>query len=215
MNSDRKAHRAYSIVDLSPDLPAFWPELPQELAQTKTGQGQYYLSLMISTKPGGIASTYFEQIDVGASSQLMGPNGKFKINPSDRGKIFICSGTGLAPFVPMMRQVLYHNPEAEVKLFFAVWTQEDDFAKSFISDLLDKNKYPHFDMYTVIDEWREEDLAEPHNLGGRVTDQVPKNVPNLVEHDFYLCGHPGMVAAMEEELVGLGCQHIFKEKFGK
>ena len=203
-----KTFRSYSTVSVSKNPPTYFE------TNLKTLESGFYISFMISTKPGGAASTYFEEIKIDQELSAIGPNGKFALNINNKPKAFVATGTGLAPFVPMIEKVLDKDKQAEIKLFFAVWNKESDFADQFFAKYLNQN-YPNFKIYTVIDE-ATEDLDE-FNLAGRVTTIVPKIVSEANTYDYYLCGHPAMVTAMNEVLEGLGGnnENIFMEKFGK
>jgi len=204
-----KTFRAYSTVQVNNNPPDFFED-SKKLPKLTKGN---YVSFMISTKPGGKASKYFEEITPETSLNAVGPSGKFKLHTSLKDKVFIATGTGLAPFVPMIKELLDKDPEYQIYLFFAVWNKESDFSKQFFKEY-DNSNYPNFKIYTVVDEFKEEDLDEFH-LGGRVTTEVPKIITDVKAFDFYLCGHPAMVASMNEVLLELGSETVFMEKFGK
>ncbi len=206
-----KQFRAYSTVHFDFRPPSYFPETE---SLNKLSQ-ESYISFMISTKPGGKASEYFDNIKLGDELPALGPSGKFSLVKNDKPKVFVATGTGLAPFVGMIEELLEENPESQIKLFFGVWNKESDFAKKFFKKYHQNHNYPNFQIYTVIDDFKEEDLSET-NLGGRVTDKIPEVINDLVKYDFYLCGHPAMVSAMNEVLVNKGCEgNIYMEKFGK
>lgn len=204
-----KVHRAYSIAHLSSQAPFFalqHGDLP------KTTEQQKYLSLIISTKPAGPGSEYFEEIKVGDTTHGLATSGRFKVVESELPKFFICTGTGLAPFVPMINQVFEQNPEAEVKLFFGTTNRAYDFSRQFFrEDLL---RRPNFQIYTCVDE--EEFEEDELTFMGRVTEIAPKFTTDLQGTEFYLCGNPLMVQAMEAKLKELEVprQQILKEAFG-
>jgi Na+-transporting NADH:ubiquinone oxidoreductase subunit F len=204
-----KVHRAYSIAHLSSQPPFFalkQGELPQANEQRK------YLSLIVSTKPAGPGSEYFEQIKVGDTTPGLAVSGRFKVVDSELPKFFVCTGTGLAPFVPMINQVFEQNPEAEVKLFFGTMKRGYDFSRQFFDETTLQK--PNFQIYTCIDE---EEFAEDElTFMGRVTEIVPKFTTDLEATEFYLCGNPLMVQAMETKLKELAVPkpHIVKEAYG-
>jgi len=56
---------------------------------------------------GGTFTPLLWRLAVGAKMRMIGPKGKFVLEPEDeRIHLFISSGTGNAPFVAMMRQAL-------------------------------------------------------------------------------------------------------------
>jgi NAD(P)H-flavin reductase len=203
--------RAYSVVECSPTSPSFFSET-KLLPKTEPGT---YVSFLVSCKAGGHGSKFFENSKPGIEVSAVGPAGSFGLIESDRAKIFVATGTGLAPFVGMISQVLDGDNQAEVYLFFAVWTKPDDYAKLFFEKYSDQGKYPNFKIYTVVDRFEESDLEE-FVKGGRVTTVIPEMISNLPDYDYYLCGHPAMVSSMEEVLLSyeVSKDQIKKEKFG-
>ena len=64
---------------------------------------EFYLRLV----QGGTFTPLLWDLPVGHRMRMIGPKGKFMLEPDDdRTHLFISSGTGNAPFVSMMRQLL-------------------------------------------------------------------------------------------------------------
>ena len=64
---------------------------------------EFYVRLV----EGGTFTPLLWRLPVGHAMRMIGPKGKFMLRPDDeRTHIFISSGTGNAPFVAMMRQLL-------------------------------------------------------------------------------------------------------------
>ena len=59
-------------------------------------------------------TTLLWRLPVGQRMRMIGPKGKFLLEPNDdRTHLFISTGTGLAPFVSMIRQTLARWPAAQ------------------------------------------------------------------------------------------------------
>ena len=215
-----KTYRAYSVAYLGKKAPNF--EIPTNLPDLESGN---YICFMISTKPGGIASGFIEKVEVGASLQAVGPSGKFATKSDSSEHVFVSTGTGLAPFVPMIENLLIQNPENKIDLFFGCWVLTDNFADKFLGKFLHNPKYPNFKMIIVAEDLQGEKESQKIFEGkvfsmtfeGRVTTVIPKLIPNLADKNYYLCGHPMMVAAMNDVLVGekVPTEKIVMEKFGR
>jgi all-trans-retinol 13,14-reductase len=204
---DQETRRPYSIVSCGER-----PEFVEGLEVDPDLNISSYISFLISTKSGGNASQFFQKAQVGTELEAIGPTGSFRLVENSNAKVFVATGTGLGPFIPMVTKVLEDNPLQEVNVFFAVWNKEGDFAKSFF-ERFDPIIFPNLKVYTVIDQFLAQQLDQT-NLGGRVTTVIPQTLSNLEKYDFYLCGHPAMVTSMEEVLEGLGVENIYKEKYG-
>ena len=112
-----KVNRPYSISYLGKNIPPF--ETGSELLGNLSNGN--YISLMISTKPGGVASVFFDEITVGAKLNAIGPSGRFALINDEKPKVFVATGTGLAPFVSMVHTILKTNPNAKLDVFFGCW----------------------------------------------------------------------------------------------
>lgn len=216
-----KVYRSYSVCYVGRKAPNFY-KVGLDLPDLETGE---YICFMISTKPGGTASNYFDHIEVGRQLTGVGPAGNFKLKENPLEKVFVATGTGLAPFIPMISTLLEANPTTKIDLFFGSWTLADSFAVNFFYKYLDNSdfpvvasnpKYPNFKIYHVAEDLQGNSETDTI-FGGRVTTVIPKVVKDLNSKEFYLCGHPAMVSAMVEVLLneGVSAEKIVMEKFGK
>ena len=188
---DPKTFRSYSIVALD----------------DKT------LTLLIDTRVGGIASKFFEASKEGTELNLIGvPLGRFAVQNTEKSKIFVATGTGLAPFVPMIKTILQKNPDAEVKLYFGARHEKDDYCEHFFEDF-SRDKHPNFQIIHCISQ--PEDNLPESSIEGRVTKVVPEKEQDCSEPEFYLCGNPKMVDDIQEVLRQHGAdENLFTEKYG-
>jgi all-trans-retinol 13,14-reductase len=203
-----KTFRSYSTISLDKIFPNYLNQKGENLTSGN------YIAFMISTKPGGSASDYFEKTEVGTELSAIGPNGKFALQENSLPKVFVATGTGLAPFVCMIEKLLNQNSNSEIKLFFGSWKLSEGFVVKFFDKYLNNSQYPNFQIYLVPEDLEGETESEFVKVG-RVTDVIPVVIQDFVNTEFYLCGHPGMVEAMKEVLINLGAENIIMEKFGK
>ena len=74
---------------------------------------EFYVRLV----DGGTFTPLLWRMPVGHGMRMIGPKGKFMLQPDDdRTHIFISSGTGNAPFVSMMRQLMIDGAPAPGRL---------------------------------------------------------------------------------------------------
>ena len=74
---------------------------------------EFYVRLV----EGGTFTPLLWRLPIGHRMRMIGPKGKFMLQPDDdRTHIFISSGTGNAPFVSMMRQLLIDGRTAAGRL---------------------------------------------------------------------------------------------------
>ena len=166
------------------------------------GLDDHRLRLLISTRTGGRGSQFIENADEGATTVVELPLGGFGLADSNRRRLFIATGTGIAPMLAMFAQApgLEHDT-----LVFGCRNREED-------------------LTTVIDSpmpgrvlrclSREE---APRAFHGRVTDALPGLTgssgldPRSTE--VYLCGSAAMVADTRGLLERAGYDSIHTEPY--
>lgn len=171
------------------------------------------MTLLIDVRIGGPASQFFEAAEEGTTLNLIGkPLGRFIVHDTGKPKIFVATGTGVAPFVPMIKATLDKNPEADVKLYFGVRTVKEDYSDALFDEYIHE-KYPHFEIVHCISK-PEGDLPDGYRHG-RVTKIVPEHLEDCRTQEFYLCGNPQMVDDIQEVLRKNGAdENLFTEKYG-
>src|SRR5690606_31913452 len=125
---------------------------------------------------GGLASEYFRSSEVGSKTQLMGPLGRFSYKNTTLKKVFICTGTGIAPFITMLKELKGRN--TPIDIFFGAKSKKENYGINYVKNYLNENiKY-----YSCLSR-------EPNELGvqGRVTVIVPQQNYDWKNTEFYLC----------------------------
>ena len=80
---------------------------PYSVASAPAVAGSDGYEFYVRLVQGGTFTPLLWRLPVGHAMRMIGPKGKFMLEPDDaRTHIFISSGTGNAPFVAMMRQLL-------------------------------------------------------------------------------------------------------------
>ncbi len=232
---ETKIYRSYSFVNYTSELPTFlenqipflrtkFPQInfdnsnqansqkPQNVIQNNEKNNQEkpsYWTFLVSSKSGGIASKLFEKIEIGSSIPVLAPIGRFGVLDTEVEKIFVCTGTGLAPFIPMIKKTL---TKAKCTLFFGTSDDAGDYGRTLCENFgLFEN--PNFVMYSgmfPIPTPNETEFVQ----NGTVTELLPKYVKEFENKEFYLCGNPFMVLDVEKLLIQGGAKVIIKENFG-
>ncbi len=171
-----------------------------------TDEGQIW-QFLVSSKMGGPASQLFDKCEVGLEINAMAPIGRFRVINSSSEKIFVCTGTGIAPFVAMIEESL---KLAKTTLFFGTSAEIGDYGRVLCDKFLD---HPNFRMYSGMFPDRVDNETE-FVKNGTVTELLPIVLTDF-EKEFYLCGNPFMVQDVEKMLLEKGVQTIVKENFGK
>jgi ferredoxin-NADP reductase len=138
------------------------------------------LGLCVYHVDGGEFSPLLAAAPVGTSLSFAGPHGYFTFRPSGRPVVFIATGTGIAPFLSMVRSgvtdfTLLHGVRTPRDLYY-----QDEFrsaARRYVPCLTETNGR----RQTVKNAFR-----------GRVSLYLTENFPPDA-YDFYLCGRQEMI----------------------
>lgn len=165
---------------------------------------EFYLRLV----RGGTFTPLLWDLPVGHRVRMIGPKGKFVLEPDDqRVHLFISSGTGNAPFVSMMRELLAAGTPRRAVFLNGVSHARDLGYRELLEVWQRSGEYP----VTFIPTISRPQL--PENVGwtgrtGRVESIVAPVVAELgldpTDTVAYLCGNPDMVLAAEQTLLDIG-----------
>ncbi len=155
--------------------------------------------------PPGIASSYIFNLKPGDKVTVSGPYGEFFIKDSNREKIYIGGGAGMAP----MRSHLFHlfktmNTDIKVSFFYGARSLREMFYDDEFQEI--KKKFPNF-SYTVA---LSEPLPEDNWKGSTgfihqiMQDEYLSKHEDPSEIEYYLCGPPMMIDAVNRMLYNMG-----------
>jgi ferredoxin-NADP reductase len=168
---------------------------------------------------GTFTPLLFDNLPVGHRMRMIGPKGKFTLLPDDdRTHIFISSGTGNAPFVAMMRQLLIDGRPRPVVFLNGVSYANELGYRERLEGWQRSGEYPVTFVPTVSRP------NDPANAGwtGRTGRVETILAPVLAELGLtpdnsiaYICGNPDMILAAEETLLGRGYpeEQVHKELY--
>jgi NAD(P)H-flavin reductase len=142
------------------------------------------LLFVIKLKDGGRVR---QKIDVGYVMTMKGPFGFFFTKENDHQKIFIGTGTGIAPFRPQILSLLHNGDTAPIHMYFGVRNEEDLFWKDEMLSL--SSQYSNLSIHCCLSG----ENADPQYLHGRVQQFFPQSITNSLTTDIYICGNPVMV----------------------
>ncbi|MGQ7248701.1 benzoate 1,2-dioxygenase electron transfer component BenC [Halomonas sp. V046] len=163
------AHRSYSFSSLPGDSRA---------------------SFLIRNVPGGLMSGYLgDTAKPGDQIAVTGPMGSFYLRAIQRPILMLAGGTGLAPFLSMLKQLSEAGCDQPIHMIYGV-TKDDHLVKCEELDAA-RDAIADFDYVTVV---ADEDSAHPRK--GYVTHHMDDGKLHDGDVDVYLCGPPPMVDAV-------------------
>lgn len=195
----RNVPRAYSIVDFD--------------------SKNLVLSFLIDISPQGVNSKYFEGMNIGDEVEISGPFGVFKLRDSNFNKVFVCTSTGIAPFLPMFSKLFISNFSGLITLFFGFRYFKDDFLDSFVENFINKDNFEYFKCISKEENLKNNFDLNPKVFAGRVTNCIEylflKKTFDFTNSEFYLCGSSEMVEDVKNLLLKLNVrkENILFEKY--
>ena len=176
---------------------------------------EFYVRLV----EGGTFTPLLWEMELGQKMRMIGPKGKFTLQPDDpRTHIFISSGTGNAPFVSMMKQMLADGAPRKAIFLNGVsyaheigyrsllegWERDGGYPVTYIPTVSRQNAQENADWQGRFG--RVEAILEP------VLDEYGLTPANSVA---YICGNPDMITTAEERLLAHGYseEQVHKELY--
>jgi ferredoxin/flavodoxin---NADP+ reductase len=153
-------------------------------------------------------TTALWRLPVGHRMRMIGPKGKFMLEPDDdRTHLFISTGTGIAPFISMMRTLLEDGAPRRAVILHGVSYVSDLGYRDLLEGWQENGEYPVVYVPTVSrpgDEanagWSGRTGRVEANIGG-VCDELGLDASNCVA---YICGNPEMIVSAESVLLDRG-----------
>lgn len=157
--------------------------------------------------PPGICSTYVFNLKPGDKITLSGPYGEFFIRDTEREMCYIGGGAGMAPMRSHLFH-LFHTLETGRKVTF--WYGGRSKKELFYLEDFDgiKAKFPNFDYHIALSEPQPEDNWEgPTGFIHQVCqDEYLLKHEDPTEIEYYMCGPPPMIAAVNNMLFNIGVE---------
>jgi ferredoxin--NADP+ reductase len=181
---------------------------PYSVASAPAVAGETGYEMYVRRVQGGTFTPTLFDLPVGHRMRMIGPKGKFTLLPDDdRIHIFISSGTGNAPFVAMMRQLLIDGRPRRAVLLNGVSYAHELGYRPLLEGWVASGEYPVTFVPTVS---RPDDPSNASWMGrtGRVESILAPVLDELgltpANSIAYICGNPDMIVSAEETLLGRG-----------
>jgi Na+-transporting NADH:ubiquinone oxidoreductase subunit F len=157
--------------------------------------------------PPGISSSYIFNLKPGNKVTISGPYGEFFIKDTDREMVYIGGGAGMAP----MRSHLFHlfhtlKTNRKVSFWYGARSKREMFYDEDFQEIQDK--YPNFSYNVALsDPLPEDNWDGPTGFIHQVVHDLylaKHEAPEDIE--YYLCGPPMMISAVNNMLYNLGVE---------
>jgi ferredoxin-NADP reductase len=174
------------------------PILRSYTIASPSGKGR--IRVVLKLVPGGPASEWFRVLPVGERVRFTGPMGFFVLDLQHFGDVVMgATGTGIAPFPPMIEELLARSEHGRIHLLWGLREEADLFWQDEIDRLVRASAGRVSATLTLSrpgPEWR--------GPRGRITGRVYELLPALTRPTFYLCGNGAMIRELKAGLVERG-----------
>ena len=157
--------------------------------------------------PPGLATSYIFNLKTGDKVTISGPYGEFFIKESDREMVYIGGGAGMAP----MRSHLFHlfqtlKTGRKVSFWYGARSLREMFYDDHFKDLADQ--FPNFNYQVALSDAMEEDNWKGSTgfIHQVLHDEYLSKHDDPTEVEYYMCGPPPMINAVEGMLDSLGVE---------
>ena len=157
--------------------------------------------------PPGVGSSYVFNLRPGSKVSLSGPYGDFFVNKTNREICFIGGGAGMAPMrCHILHQLHTEKTNRKITFWYGARSKSEMFYDEEFSELA--QKYNNFSYYVALSDPQPEDKWK--GLVGFIHqclyDNYLKTHDDPTEIEYYLCGPPMMIDAIENLLFDLGVE---------
>lgn len=176
-------------------------------------QAGYYDLTVRRVEEGLVSNFLLDEVKRGDLLQSSGPEGQFYYNPLFHDKTMVClaGGSGITPFMSMVREVVECGLDREIYLFYGNRNLKEAIFHHLLLDLSERFTNVH---YTPVIE---APLEGYQGLVGLIGGDLIKNTLDELEgKTFYLCGPQAMYdfCIPELERLGIPRRKIRKEVYG-
>jgi len=171
-----------------------------------------HIELCLNFVPSGKASHFLFNIKPNETVMIDGPYGIFKLKHNTNDKLFVCTGTGVAPLRAMIQELLSskeNKSNTRITLIFGERTEAELLYKKEFEQLQKAHK--NFKYIPT--------LSKPHKGWNGEKDYVQYVIQKYINQpqttDVYICGMKEMVEHVQTTLLEFNIpkQNIFIEKF--
>lgn len=173
--------------------------------------------LLIELVDQGLGSNYFKNLNIGKKTEFLGPAGVFTLKNTKKPKVFLATGTGLAPIKAMIDKLIIDNFKYPFYLFWGIKNKDLVYFLDEFKKMQQKNK--NFNFKICLSQ--EKDIKENEKnifFKGRVNQgfiNYFKNNQQIYDFEYYICGSREITESLKNFLLDLKINknQIFFEKF--
>lgn len=178
--------------------------------------GRYRLSV----KRQGLVSHHLHALREGDLLEARAPAGAFTIDPLEaRPAVLLGAGVGITPILAMLRSIVFEGlRKRKVRPTYVLQAARIHADRAFAAELsaLATQGQGAIKLVRVLSDPRGAQLGRDYDAEGRIDADLLRRLLPFDAYDFYLCGPPGFMQALYDQLAELGVpdERIHAEAFG-
>ena len=169
--------------------------------------------LIIGMVPGGLASNYLFSLKEKTEVIFQGPAGMYGMRENEKEKIFLVTGTGIAPILSMIKSE-YKISNVKYQIFWGLKNYEDVYLFNELKKFNIKICLSREQNLNIIPEVDRKYFQIGH-VDTCLEKQILDTKYSILNTDFYLCGGRLIVESLKQFLLakGIPLENIIFEKF--
>ena len=172
-----------------------------------------YYEITVAAVEGGFVSGYLlQQLKVGDRLEANGPAGVFRYHPVFHSKrsVFLGGGSGITPFVSMIRTALESGEDRDMTLLYGSRTEELAMYHRELAAFAEG--HPNFHYTLILSDEEKEGMEH----GFIDAERIRAHVPEILDCTYYMCGPAVMMEFCRKALDELQIpgRSIRREVFG-
>ena len=160
-----------------------------------------------SDVPPGLMSSWVFNLRAGDKVRVYGPFGEFFARKTDAEMVFVGGGAGMAPMrAHIFDQLLRINTDRKITFWYGARSLREMFYVDEFDKLQEDNK--NFNWHVALSDPLPEDdwSGETGFIHQVLLDNYLKSHPAPEDCEYYMCGPPPMIKAVEDMLDDLGVE---------
>ncbi len=173
-----------------------------------------YYDITVKRVENGLVSNHLlDRVNRGAELTSSGPEGNFYFNPIIHKSTLVCiaGGSGITPFMSMIREIVACGLDRTVHLFFGNRSDEDAIFHAELTDIA--QRYDNVRYVPVIEDPGDGFDGACGFVTGKLIEEF---IGDIDDKSFFICGPQGLYDFCLPELEGMGIprRKIRQEMYG-
>ncbi|GAB4219241.1 MAG: hypothetical protein Fur009_4410 [Candidatus Microgenomates bacterium] len=171
--------------------------------------------LLIELVDNGLGSNYFKNLKIGEQTEFAGPAGVFTLKNTSTPKVFLTTGSGLAPIKAMIDKLVIDKFKNSFYLFWGIKYKNSVYFLDKFKKIQKQNQNFHFKICLS----QEKNISDinffyPGRINTGFIDYF-KNNKKIYDFEYYICGSRQITESLKNFLINLNINkdQIFFEKF--